>query len=276
MPKIIAEISASHAGSFENAIALVDGAAEAGADYVKFQCFKAEQMAIPDYKIKTGAWKGRDLLELYREAETPREWLPTLFDYAKKKNLVAFSSVFHADDVEFMEGIDCPIYKIASFEIGDLDLISLVALTGKPVIISTGSATFKDIELAVDAARYCDNLTLLHCVSEYPTKLEDMNLATITELQKIFKIDVGLSDHSQGSVASCAAAALGVPIIEKHIKIGNTGLDSGFALDLNAFSAFVRDVRQTTSTLGRVKYKGRSELMRSNHNGEMMRPNIDY
>lgn len=259
---IVAEISASHHGSYEIAKKLVDIAADAGVNAVKFQCFNPEQMAIPGYKIKSGAWKGRDLLELYREAETPRDWLPSLFEYAEKKKLVAFASPFHKDDVTFLESINCPIYKIASFEITDLELISLVASTGKPVLISTGCADREHIDRAVEAGG--DRLTLLHCVSEYPTSLADVNLATMLELKK-YNCPVGLSDHSQGSVSAIVAAALGASIIEKHIKFDDIGLDSGFALDSSALSDFVRDVRQVSSVMGRVKFRGLSELSRSAH-----------
>lgn len=274
MPLIVAEIGASHNGSFEDAISLVDLASKAGADAVKFQCFSAEQMAIPDYKIKSGQWKGRDLLELYREAETPKEWFPVLFDYAKKKSLVAFASAFHIDDVEFLEELDCPIYKIASFEITDLDLISLVAFTGKPVILSTGCADRKHIEQAAKLVPE-NQLTLLHCVSEYPAPIDQVNLATMIELKK-YSANVGLSDHSQGSVSAIAATALGATIIEKHIKLDESSIDSIFSLDLGAFSAFVRDVRQCSSAMGRVKFRGLSELSRSLHGGETKRPNIEF
>jgi len=274
MTFIIAEISCSHAGSFENAIRLIDAAAEAGADAVKFQCFSAEQMAIKNYTIKEGTWKGRDLLELYHEAETPKEWFPVLFDYAKKNSLVAFSSVFHSDDVDFMETLDCPIYKIASFEITDLNLISRVASTGKPVIISTGCADREHIERASKLVSN-SQLTLLHCVSEYPVDLNQVNLLTMLELRK-YASNIGLSDHSHGSVSAIAAIAIGAQMIEKHIKLDNKSLDSSFALDSGAFSAFVRNVRDTTSAMGRVKFRGLSELSRSLHDGEWMRPNIDY
>ena len=274
MPKIIAEIGASHAGSFENAIKLIDAAAEAGADAVKFQCFSADQMAIPGYTIKEGQWKGMDLLDLYHEIETPKEWFPVLFDYAKKKSLVAFSSVFHADDVDFMESLDCPMYKIASFEITDLELISRVALTGQNVIISTGCADREHIKAAAKLVPE-NQLTLLHCVSEYPANLDQVNLATMKALYK-YAGNVGLSDHSHGSVSAIAATALGATMIEKHIKLDGIGQDSSFALNFKAFSSLVRDVRDTSKALGKVKFRGLNELSRSCHNGKMKRPNINY
>jgi len=182
MPRIIAEIGASHNGKLEIALALVEAAAQSGAGMVKFQIYTPEQMAIPGYKIKDGPWKGRDLIDLYREAQTPREWASILFERARELNLVPFASPFHQNDVEFLETLDCSFYKIASFEIVDLELISLVSNTGKPVFISTGSADPIDIERALEAAKACKDITLLHCVSQYPTKLDQCNLLTMVSL----------------------------------------------------------------------------------------------
>ena len=269
---IVAEISGSHAGSLLTALSLVEAAAEAGADAVKFQCYEPEQMAIP-YTIKSGLWEGRDLVDLYQDAHTPKEWFPKLYAEAEKYSLVAFSSPFHADDVKFLESIGNPIYKISSFEITDLELIKCAASTGKPMFISTGSAS--DSEIA-RASIHCDNLTLLHCVSEYPTRLEDVNLATMLELYKYS--DFGISDHSPGSIVPIAATILGAKVIEKHICFDGIGTDSGFALNPGAFKSMVNDVRAASKVLGKVKFGGDTALRRSGHiidgRPQMKRPNI--
>ncbi len=262
MTFIVAEIGASHAGSLDRALSLVEMAAKAGVDAVKFQTFTPEQMAVP-YRIMSGPWEGFDLIDLYRQAHTPREWHKELFDRAKELSLVAFSSVFHADDVEFLETLDCPIYKIASFELVDLELISLVAQTGKPMIMSTGSASPAEIERAVKiASRHCSDITLLHCVSQYPAPIEDTYLATMLELKR-YGCKVGLSDHSKDSLVAIIAASLGATIIEKHIGFPGIGLDCGFAMDSKALCAFVRDVRNVGSVIGQAKFGGGTELRRS-------------
>ena len=259
---LVAELGASHGGSLKRALALVDMAAEAGADAIKLQTFSPDQMAV-HYKIKSGAWKGRDLVELYREAHTPKSWHPVLFQRAREKSLVAFSSPFHKHDVDFLETLDCPIYKIASPEIVDLELISLVAQTGKPIIMSTGGASRDEIKQAVKiASRHCDDITLLHCVSQYPAAIEDTNLATMLELQK-YSCKVGLSDHSKDSLVAIMAATLGASCIEKHICIDGIGLDSGFAMNFDAFSSFVSGVRQASNAMGKVKFGQASEWRRS-------------
>ena len=259
---IVAEVGASHAGSLDRALSLVDMAAEAGVDAIKLQTFSPDQMAV-HYKIQSGAWRGRDLIELYREAVTPRDWHPILFERARELSLVAFSSPFHKDDVDFLETLDCPIYKIASPEIVDLELISLVAETGKPMIMSTGSASPAEIERAVEVAmRRCRDITLLHCVSQYPAEINDTNLRTMLKLKK-YRCKIGLSDHSKGSLVGIMAASLGASVIEKHICIEGIGLDSGFAMDFESLRSFVRDVRNVSNALGRVKFGGDVSLRRS-------------
>ena len=259
---LVAEIGAGHAGSLQRALLLVDQAAKAGVDAVKFQTFSPDQMAV-HYKIQSGAWKGRDLVELYREAHTPKAWHPVLFQRAREKSLVAFSSPFHKHDVDFLETLDCPIYKIASPELVDLELISLVAQTGKPMIMSTGGASRDEIKQAVKiASRHCDDITLLHCVSQYPAAIEETNLATMKALEK-YGCKVGLSDHSQGSLVAIAAAAMGASCIEKHIGFTGIGLDSGFTMDFDALSCLVRDARQASNAMGRVKFGTGCEWRRS-------------
>ena len=259
---LVAEIGAGHAGSLQRALLLVDQAAKAGVDAVKFQTFSPDQMAV-HYKIQSGAWKGRDLVELYREAHTPKAWHPVLFQRARELSLVAFSSPFHADDVDFLETLDCPIYKIASPELVDLELISLVAQTGKPIIMSTGGASRDEIKQAVKiASRHCDDITLLHCVSQYPAAIEDTNLATMLELSK-YSCKVGLSDHSKDSLVAIMAATLGATCIEKHICIDGIGLDSGFAMNFEALSCLTRDLKAVGNAMGKVKFGQASEWRRS-------------
>ena len=257
---IVAEIGASHGGSLENALSLVDKAAEAGADAVKFQCFEAEQMAIPGYVIQSGPWMGRGLIDLYRDAQTPKEWFPHLYARAKEKSLVAFASPFHADDVEFLQSIGNPIYKIASFELVDLELISLVASTNRPVFISTGMADQNEIERAILAAGKCD-LTLLYCVSAYPTPLNKVNLLTMQALAEYGKF--GLSDHSLGSVVPVCATALGASVIEKHICLDRDCLDGGFAMLPGEFRSMVDSVRDASKILGAPRFGGDKTLRRS-------------
>jgi len=242
---IVAEVSANHNGSFETAMRTIEAAAECGATHIKIQTFSPEKMAIPGYKIESGPWIGRDLVDLYKEAQTPYEWHENLFRYARSLGLEIFSTPFDASDVDFLEELDCPIYKIASFELLDLRLIKRAADTGKPLIISTGMASGNEIEEAVETARRwgCDDLTLLHCVSEYPAQYNRMNLYKMQTLN-IFDPDrIGLSDHSPGTVAAVAAVALGADVIEKHFTLSRAagGLDAKFSLEPFEFRQLVRD-----------------------------------
>lgn len=249
-PTIVAEVGAAHNGSFGRAIGLIDVAANAGADWVKFQCWS--EMAMPGHIITDGPWAGRDLADLYEEAKTPWDWFPDLFRHAKRRKIKAFASVFDIESVAYMESLKCPMYKIASAEIVDLPLIRHVAALRKPVIISTGMATEEEIDAAVNAAADSDELTLLKCVSSYPAKAADANLETIPGMH--WETAVGLSDHTIGSVVACVATALGVSMIEKHIGLDRTGLDGGFCTLPDDFKGFVRDVRDAAACLGEVRY----------------------
>jgi len=244
---LIAEISANHLGSFETAMRTIEAAADCGATHVKLQTFDPVKMAVPGYKIESGPWQGRDLVDLYKEAHTPYDWHENLFRYARSLDMEIFSSPFDISDVDFLEDLECPIYKIASFELIDLRLVRRVAETRKPIIMSTGMAEASEIEAAVTTARRwgCRDLTLLHCVSEYPAQYKRMNLYKMQALN-IFDPDaIGLSDHSPGTVAAVAAVALGADVIEKHFTLSKAagGLDAKFSLEPFEFSQLVRDCK---------------------------------
>lgn len=241
-------------------IRTIDAAVSAGADAVKLQCFTPEQMAEPGVNIETGPWAGRELLNLYRETHTPRAWFAGLFEYCAARNTLIFASVFHQDDVDFLETLACPIYKIASFEITDVPLIYYAASTGKPMIVSTGMATFEEIEAAVTAAQSggCTDLTLLKCTSSYPAPIEDCNLATFPSLQHDITdaIDVGLSDHTMGHAAAVAGVALGATVIEKHLILSRQdgGPDAAFSAEPAEFAAMVKACREAAQAIGTLHY----------------------
>lgn len=255
-PLICAEVSASHCGSLDLARELVDAAAGAGADMVKFQTWQPDLMvAKPDRMIASGPWAGRTMGSLYDEAWTPWNWHAVLYRHASDIGLTPFSSVFDSPSLEFLETIACcPIYKIASFEILDVGLIQACAQTGKPLIISTGMANGVEIEDAVCAAEDggCRDLTLLHCVSAYPAPITDMNLARMAALRQKYQCKVGLSDHSTGPIAAIAAAALGADMIERHICLDRAygGPDAHFADDPAAFALAARAARAAAAAIG--------------------------
>ena len=258
-PFIVAEVSANHLGQLSRALDLVDAAASAGADAVKLQTFTPEQMAEPGVIIEAGPWAGRSLLDLYREAHTPREWHAPIFHHARRLGLVVFSSAFHPDDVDFLEGLDCPIYKIASFEITDRNLIRYAARTNKPIIISTGMATREEIAFACDLARGagCMDLTLLKCTSAYPADASDANLAAMAYMGDAFRAHAfGLSDHTPGIGVSVAATALGASVIEKHITLSRAdgGPDAAFSMEPEEFRQLVVECRRAAAAIGEVRY----------------------
>lgn len=250
-PFIIAELSASHNGSINNALALIDYAKEAGADAVKIQTFEPDQIAAIDYTIPSGPWAGSLLKDLYREAHTPKSWHQDLFDKARDVGIELFSTPFHPQDVDFLEKLGCPRYKISSFDVINYPLIEAVSQTGKPVIMSTGMATIDEIVNAV--ITHDREMTLLHCVSKYPTDYNDVNLAKIDHLRTLAKT-VGISDHSPGYLVPVMATAMGAQVIEKHICIDKSGLDGGFSMVPTEFRDMVYRVRLAKKIIGEVKY----------------------
>ena len=262
-PFIVAEISANHLGDLERALKLIDAAKAAGADAVKFQTFTVKSMVSdPDYVIPSGPWMGTAVGALYSQAQTPRRWHETLFAYARALEIEPFSTPFSPDDVDFLEELRCPRYKIASFELTDHALIHHAAFTGKPLIISTGMATLEEIADAVHAARGCQDLTLLKCTSAYPAKACDANLAagqalagyTFGRIAHVTKW--GLSDHSMGMGVAIAAAVMGATVIEKHLTLrrADGGPDAGFSMEPDEFAQMVTACRDAAAAIGEVRY----------------------
>lgn len=261
---IIAELSGNHNGNFENAVKLIKEAAKAGVDAVKLQTYTADTITIDcenDYfKIKQGTlWDGRTLHSLYKEAYTPWEWQPKLKKIAEEEeDLICFSSPFDKTAVDFLEDINVPAYKVASFEITDIPLIEYMASKGKPMILATGIATLSDIEEAVNACRRVGNnqIAILKCTSAYPASFEDMNLKTIPNLAETFGVISGLSDHTLGITVPIAAVALGAKIIEKHFTLSRAdgGPDAAFSLEPEELKAMVKAIRETEKALGKVSY----------------------
>jgi len=260
---IIAEISANHGQDYEQAVAIVHAAHEAGADAIKLQTYTADTITIDCdreyFRVGAGtAWEGRVLHELYQEAYTPWEWQPKLKALAGDLGLHCFSSPFDATAVDFLEKMDVPAWKIASFELVDLPLIRRVAATGRPLIMSTGMATLAEIEEAMRTARDAGatQIALLKCTSGYPADPAEMNLRTIPHLAEAFGVVAGLSDHTLGSAVPVAAVALGARIIEKHITLSRAkpGPDSAFSLEPDEFKKMVDDVRMAERALGSVHY----------------------
>lgn len=256
-PLFVAEISANHLGSLSRAHELIEAAAESGADAIKLQTYKPESMTL-DLKAFSvshdhSLWGGINLFQLYKEAMTPWEWHAELFNHAKQLGLLAFSSPFDIAAVDFLEQLSCPIYKIASLETGDIDLISYTASKGKPMIISTGASTLDEIEKAVTAADKVRNiLTLLVCTSSYPAEAKDAHVRRIFTLREKFEVNVGISDHTLGIGVSIAAIALGATVIEKHltIKRGDGGHDASFSLEPNEFKFLVEEGEKVADSLG--------------------------
>ncbi|MDA8566776.1 pseudaminic acid synthase [Schleiferiaceae bacterium] len=261
---IIAELSANHNGSLETALATIDAAKRAGADAIKLQTYTADTLTIdcnkPDFVVKGGTvWDGQTLYELYQQAYTPWDWHKALFDYAKEVGLVCFSSPFDRTAVDLLEDLNCPIYKVASPEITDIPLIEYIALTGKPIIFSTGIAGLEDIETALDAAKSKGNydLALLKCTTSYPAPIEEANMAMIPEFKERFGVIPGLSDHTMGSTVPVVATALGARIIEKHFILDRSigGPDASFSMNEAEFTAMVKAVREAEKAVGKVSYK---------------------
>ena len=259
---IIAEISGNHNGDINRAFALIKAAKDAGADAIKLQTYTADTITInsdkPEFILKGGLWDGKKLYDLYEWAHTPWEWHQSLFEYATELGVTIFSSPFDMTAVDLLEELGCPIYKIASFEAMDLPLIQRVAETGKPLIVSTGVINDTQIEEMIETVYKTnnENLTLLHCISQYPTKTEDFNLNTIPNMKKRFGVKVGLSDHSMNNTAALISIGLGVEVLEKHITLARVdgGPDAGFSLEPEEFKDFVQQSRAAFRALGKVDY----------------------
>ena len=259
-PFIIAEMSGNHNGSLGRALEIVDAIAASGAHALKLQTYTAATMTLDlrerEFFISDdrSPWKGTTLYELYEQAHTPWEWHAAIFERARKQGLAAFSTPFDSTAVEFLESLDVPAFKIASFENTDLPLIRRAAQTGKPLIISTGMATLGEIEEAVATARECgcSQLVLLKCTSSYPASPASSNLATIPHLQNVFGCDVGLSDHTLGIGAAVASVALGATVIEKHVTLSRAegGVDAAFSLEPHELRQLVTETHAAWEALG--------------------------
>lgn len=263
-PFIIAEMSGNHNQSLERAVAIVEAAAESGADAVKLQTYTADTMTLDfsenEFFIddERSPWKGSSLYDLYKTAHTPWDWHEPLIERANQLGMLCFSSPFDASAVDFLETLDVPAYKIASFEIVDLPLIRRVAATKKPMIISTGMATLGEIHEAVEAATTggCEELALLKCTSTYPATPENSNVRTIEHLRKLYGCEVGLSDHTMGLGCAVAAVAFGATIIEKHFTLrrADGGVDSAFSLEPPELGRLVTETERAWQALGDVRY----------------------
>ena len=259
---IIAELSANHNGSIDTAIETIRAAKRAGADAIKFQTYTADTITIDsskdDFIIKGTIWNNQNLYQLYQEAYTPWEWHAELFRVAKEEGLICFSSPFDPSSVDFLEKLDVPAYKIASFEITDIPLIKYVASKGKPVIISTGIAELADIELALETCKAAGNpnIALLKCTSSYPAPIEEANMIMVKDLAERFGVVTGLSDHTMGSTVPIVSVCFGAKIIEKHFILDRSigGPDASFSMNEGEFKAMVQSIREAEKAIGLVDY----------------------
>lgn len=276
---VIAEMSANHLQNFERAKKIIDAAKVAGANAVKLQTYRPDTLTLDchtdEFLATPGSpWEGKNLYDLYGEAYTPWEWHKELFDYARKEGITCFSSPFDLTAVDFLEELDAPAYKVASFEIVDIPLIRKIALTGKPIIMSTGIAEIDDIQLAIDTCLDVgnDKIILLKCVSEYPTPYEELNLKTIPNMMETFSCITGISDHSMGSCVPVAAVALGAAVVEKHITLNRAdgGPDSSFSMEPHEFKSMVDDIRNIKKALGKVSYKLTEKQKKSRERGRSL------
>lgn len=265
---LIAEISSNHCGDFNLAKKLVKCAYKNGADAVKLQTYTADTMTLKSdkkyFRIKEGLWKNYTLWDLYNEAHTPLKWHKKLFEYGKSLGIKVFSTPFDNSAVDFLEKLNCPMYKIASFEMTDLNLVKKISQTKKPIIISTGMANLNEIETTVKTAKKngAEDITLLYCVSNYPSQVSDFNLNNIKILKKKFKCKVGLSDHSIDNRVAIAAVACGAEVIEKHIALDNQkkGLDIEFSIKGKEISKLRNDIDVSFELLGKnIFFRNKTE-----------------
>lgn len=259
---VIAEMSANHGGSLENALQIVRQVAKTGADCLKIQTYTADSLTIDFdneyFKIRGGLWDGYKLYDLYKDAGTPYEWQAQIKEECEKNGLDFLSTPFDNSAVDFLESIGTEAYKIASFELVDIPLIEYAASKGKPMIISCGLGTLEDIQDAVDACHRVgnDNVVLLKCCSEYPANWEDMHLGNIIDMKERFKVPVGLSDHSEGSLAAVVGVALGACVVEKHVKLeGVESADSAFSMTIDEFAEMVKNIRDAKKIMAGPMYR---------------------
>lgn len=270
-PYIIAELSANHNGSIETAKATILAAKKSGANAIKLQTYTADTMTIDcdndEFMIKGGLWDGYKLYDLYDWAHTPYEWHQELFDYAKEVGITIFSTPFDQTAIDLLESLNTPAYKIASFEIVDLPLIEAIAKTGKPIIMSTGMASEQEIADAIEVIQGAgiEELAILHCISSYPTPIEQTNLLTMQDIANKHRVVAGLSDHTLGNIAAITATALGAQVIEKHFILSrdDKGPDSEFSIEPQELSALCRDTQHAWLSLGKVNYE-RTESEKEN------------
>ncbi|MDP4269563.1 MAG: pseudaminic acid synthase [Bacteroidota bacterium] len=271
---IIAELSANHNQDFEIAAQTIRAAKEAGADAIKFQTYTADTITLDCdnefFQIKQGTlWDGTTLHKLYQQAYTPWEWQPKLKQIAEEEGLICFSSPFDKSSVDFLEKMEVPAYKVASFEITDIPLIEYIASKGKPVIISTGIAELNEIQEAVEACHRVGNsqVALLKCTSAYPAPVEEANLLTMVDMKSRFNTLVGLSDHTMGPEVSITAVALGASIIEKHFILDRNigGPDAAFSMEPDAFKQMVDSIRTVEKALGNVTYELSAKSRNNRH-----------
>lgn len=263
-PLIIAEMSGNHNQSLDRALQIVDAAAKAGAHALKIQTYTADTMTIDlnerEFRIDDpgSLWAGKSLYALYQEAHTPWHWHKPIFDRCRAHGMLGFSTPFDETAVDFLESLEVPFYKVASFENTDLPLVRKIAMTGKPMIISTGMATEEELNETVEAARTagCKHLVLLKCTSTYPASPEHTNITTIPAMRERFKTQVGLSDHTMGIGVAIAAVALGATVIEKHFTLARAdgGVDSAFSLEPHELQALVIESERAALALGQVSY----------------------
>ena len=259
---IVAEVSANHGQNFERAVSLIKKAKACGADAVKFQTYTPDTLTADFdnkyFQIKHPKWGNQTLHQLYRKAYTPWKWFKKLKKIADKEGIIFFASVFDKTSIDFLEGLNVPFHKIASFELVDLPLIEYAAKTKKPLILSTGMATLKEIKEAVNTARKAGTkkLTLLKCVSSYPARPKDMNLKTIPDMRRIFNCPVGISDHTMGTGVAVTAVSLGAELVEKHFTLSRKikTLDSFFSIEPRELKSLVQNIRIAEQALGKVRY----------------------
>ncbi len=260
---IVAEMSANHLMDFDRAVAIMQAAKDAGADAIKIQTYTPDTITLdcddPCFQITQGTiWDGTTLHKLYQGAYTPWEWQPQLKKIAEEMGLIFFSSPFDLSSVDFLEEMDVPVYKVASFEINDIPMIQKIAKLGKPIIMATGVAYMSDIELALQTCKEAgnENVILLKCCSAYPAPYEDINLKTMPSMKETFDCIVGLSDHTMGTAVASAAVALGAKVVEKHLTLSRAdgGADAAFSMEPHEFKEMVDNIRMIEKALGRATY----------------------